>query len=208
MSIAQSYNQLTNLWFKNKQEFRDEVRDLLHQDTERKCARSYVHENGFAKITILEAEDKSSSLRIHIWRRDKEESNVHSHCFNLTSTVLTGKIRDRIYLEDSRGIEFKKFLYSRRGARERYSLTPLGISRLRTSEITDRGPGDRYTHKFDTLHTSQAISNELVTLFIADRRGAPETAFVYSNRYSIEGQQVESPAMDSNKIFEAIDSIC
>jgi hypothetical protein len=206
--LTDTYERLTRCWLEDKNRFKATVAELFQHDTQRKCAKSYIHENGFAKITVLESDDKSAALRIHIWKDIQNESNIHSHCFNLTSTVLSGVVRDRVYVEDTSGREFNKFLYTRRGERVRYSLVPLGASRLSVLETRDKKAGDRYTHMFDTLHTSQPISGRAVTLFIADRRGAPDSALVYSNRYLVDGQDVESPALNQDQIMEHLSSNC
>ncbi len=201
------YEQLAKAWFLDKNHFKQQALDLIKADQEINLAKSYVHENGFRKVTLLEAEDKSLALRLHVWKDVSVESNIHSHCFDLTSTVLTGSVEDKVFVEREDGVEIQKFLYNRRGTRKAYSLQSLGSAKLSVVERRLYGPGDRYGHKFDRLHSSKPMASEVVTLFIADRRHAPDTALVYANRYSPDGQEVLSPPIGMAEVKEIISSL-
>ncbi|BDH69417.1 hypothetical protein MTP06_28660 [Streptomyces sp. PLM4] len=55
-----------------------------------------LHPNGFAKVPVAQSADASKRLFLHIWLRDGEDSHIHNHRWDFTSTVLRGALRNTI----------------------------------------------------------------------------------------------------------------
>lgn len=187
--------ELPSLFASDRNRFWHTVLKLFDDDPEGNLSSSYVHENGFAKITFCSSNGGRLQARLHLWQDNYAISNIHTHCFDLHSTILHGCLVDRLYCESKDGVETPKFLYTRRKDRQNYPLESIGNARLMLTEAIVRRAGDQYAHRYDTIHSSEPVTREVITLFFADHSGAPETAYVYSNRYGSSGENIASPSM-------------
>ncbi|MGW4454920.1 hypothetical protein ACWEJQ_01735 [Streptomyces albidoflavus] len=55
-----------------------------------------LHPNGFAKVPVAQSADASQRLFLHVWLRDGEDSHIHNHRWDFTSTVLCGALRNTV----------------------------------------------------------------------------------------------------------------
>jgi len=65
-------------------------------------SNSFIHENGFYKITLFEDIEKDMFLRMHLWFPNDRgiyvgESDIHDHTGKFISYILTGRIKHQIY---------------------------------------------------------------------------------------------------------------
>jgi hypothetical protein len=116
------------------------------------AACSYRHDNGFAKI-VLAPHDAVTPLRLHIWSDDGGDvGNVHNHCWDFTSLVLSGGLHyEEFTVDDERGVPAQHFAYESAAGFD-YDLRRLGNTRLVRLAFGVREPGDVYEMTSDTLH--------------------------------------------------------
>ncbi|WP_242548287.1 hypothetical protein [Streptomyces sp. SCA2-2] len=55
-----------------------------------------LHPNGFAKVPVAQSADASKRLFLHAWLRDGEDSHIHNHRWDFSSTVLRGALRNTV----------------------------------------------------------------------------------------------------------------
>lgn len=198
------YLELVELWQESRTKFVKAAMDLVRSNPKRTCAKSYIHDNGFKKISIFESKDKMQSIRLHCWDSYFFESNIHGHCFDLRSTVLAGELIDRIYGEGQGGESFPKFRYKRRDIRQSYGLVYEGIAYVVERAKSTYSSGDSYLHTHDILHSSQPASDRVVTLFFTDRTNVPNYTFVYKRDAPLKDQKLASPSMRESEIEDVL----
>ncbi|MEU0125160.1 hypothetical protein ABZ114_26365 [Streptomyces albidoflavus] len=130
-----------------------------------------LHPNGFAKVPVAQSADASKRLFLHVWLRDGEDSHIHNHRWDFTSTVLCGALRNTVVQVGPDGdgplytvVRHRPveggFRFDRSGGR------PVRISSRRTVVHAERV---EYAMDALTLHRVQA-SYGTMTLVV---RGAP-----------------------------------
>jgi len=173
------------------------------------AAKSYSHENGFAKLVIWENENSMFRLRLHFWDgSNKINSNIHNHRFNFTSFILKGAIKNFTWILDDKGDNFSYYHYLPRLENGTYKMHKIGNAKLRISEETILTEGDVYYLSHETLHTSENWSENLVTLFIEDRSVLGKYAKVYTNRYTNDDDFIiNSPPLEMQDYIKTLERI-
>ena len=66
------------------------------KDIDKISKQSYKHNNGFDKILLLDNRPYYS-IRLHLWNKDKNNSNIHNHEWDLSGIVLYGSYNWKLY---------------------------------------------------------------------------------------------------------------
>jgi hypothetical protein len=163
---------------------------LLQQDmaaVEELARKSYLHENGFYKLTILDNPIGRIRMRLHLWSANVNVSsveNIHNHRFNYFSHLLAGTLLNKIWKITLRGAEFKRYKYYPRLLEQSYALDYCGESRLENVQETKYRIGDTYWMDAREFHTVNVEpGTDALTLFVEDRSNLRSYADVFSNRY-------------------------
>lgn len=74
-------------------------------------AGSYIHDNGFYKITLFD--DAVHKLRLHIWTNSKGDymENIHNHRWDLHSRILIGSYKNELYVRGAGGERYHEYSY-------------------------------------------------------------------------------------------------
>jgi len=124
---------------------------------------SYLHPNGFAKIPLIRDQD-GTVIRLHYWRGGVlQDTNIHSHRWDMSSRILRGIYRARDFEESQDGLSVDKFqcAENRNGS---YALDLVERTFLRLVTNRTFRPGDHYNmaagliHLVDEVLTYDAIS--------------------------------------------------
>lgn len=95
------------------------------------CGSSYVHPNGFSKLTLV---DRSPAwcLRLHVWRRPviDAENDCHNHRGYLVSRVLRGLLVNELYSDRDDRTASKYLCYADTLDDSIHRLEQIGVSRL------------------------------------------------------------------------------
>ena len=171
--------------------------------------QSYVHDNGFAKLILSPEATGNLRVRLHSWSptRDRDEQNVHSHCFNLVSHVLLGELTDVQWIPSaSTGRPFRHYRYMTKLGGDSYRLE-LVSSEARLTE----GPTNTYrrgaTYELDrrALHQTRVPPHqETLTLFVEDRRQGLLEADVYSTKDIPESGEMASPQLTTEEYLSKL----
>lgn len=130
------------------------------------AARSYNHDNGFAKIILVDGAGRTPSLRLHAWAdpEDAEMGNIHNHCWNFSSYVISGSLAFEEYVQDPAGeILTTHLIYDPTSAFD-YLLRPISAVALRRTRRGVYDTGHGYDMLGETLHRTWAQSPTTVTL--------------------------------------------
>ncbi len=135
-------------------------------------ARSYWHPNGFLKL-ILAQSSTGSTLRVHSWRQQKQQSasegldtDIHSHRWPFISFVLSGALDILEFTETNQCEDrYNKYICApnRKGL---YKLWSLGYTGLSCSNHQTVGMGEYYSIDTNILHQVFNRSQETITAVI------------------------------------------
>jgi len=167
-----------------------ETREIITQlmnNTERLrivARASYMHKNGFAKITLEEEEGCKTRLH-HYPVGAKADENIHNHRWDLDSTILAGSLPSHFYVVDYDGDAEYLHAYRKRSSTGEYEIvvtgtcTPTKIASVSFEAGTNYKLSHRIHHrigKVETptitlMRTGQAVSGECDLINRVDRSG-------------------------------------
>jgi hypothetical protein len=117
------------------------------------CADSYIHANGFYKISFPYSQDSPVRVRLHIWPGDDlmdNEPDAHNHKWSFVSKVLAGKLtHDVLHVSPGSG-EYHHYEYKRVGRGHQYIHS--GIAELELRRVEDAPGGIVYSMDARTVH--------------------------------------------------------
>jgi hypothetical protein len=176
------------------------------------ASKSYVHENGFYKLTVIDKSNAKLRVRIHYWPArgvaPAQIENIHNHRFNYYSYILSGGISNRIWKVASNGATYQHYQYRPRMQKQSYVLDYRGESLLEECEERQYHSGDLYCMNAEDLHVASAYQfNDVVTLFIEERATLRPYADVFSNEYPNKNVPIASPALTSKQYLEVLSTI-
>ncbi|MEU6108643.1 hypothetical protein ABZ853_09625 [Streptomyces albidoflavus] len=133
--------------------------------------QAVLHPNGFAKVPVAELAGGSQRLFLHAWLRDGEDSHIHNHRWDFSSTVLRGTLRNTVVEVGSDGDGPPYTVVQHRPVKggfrfDRSCGPPVHISSRRTMVHAERV---EYAMDALTLHRVQAVSGTMTLV----SRGSP-----------------------------------
>jgi hypothetical protein len=119
------------------------------------AARSYEHENGFAKVVLHEA--GGSKLRLHVWRPGlgvPAQENIHDHRWDFASAVICGVLRSDEFAPSgtSHGERCHAYRYQRVEGSADYRLESIGRLRLARTQSRRIHAGESYYLHHSVMH--------------------------------------------------------
>ena len=117
--------------------------------------RSYLHRNGFLRLTL--APSSSYYLRLHVWDTrhgglPNFPESVHNHNSDFASVILTGGYRHEIFRRSSAGESYNQYNYDSQRGSGSFSLEPKGSAYLALISDGYLGANTIYTLTTDVLH--------------------------------------------------------
>lgn len=117
--------------------------------------RSYLHRNGFLRLTL--APSSSYYLRLHVWDTrhgglPNFPESIHNHNSDFASVILTGGYRHEIFYRSSAGESYYQYDYNSQRGSGSFSLEPKGPVPLALNSNSYLGANTSYTLTTDVLH--------------------------------------------------------
>ncbi|MEP1143753.1 MAG: hypothetical protein ABJH52_08535 [Henriciella sp.] len=167
---------------------------------------TYVHDNGYLKLTLATSDKSGAKLRIHLWPADTKKGNIHSHRWNLHSHVLFGRIRNQVFTEDSGGETYNAYEYSPDPELELYRLKELGQTQLVNTQDYELAVGTNYQLQRNVLHRTQAArSAPAATLMITFDAHPLNFTKVFSESKLIATGSVEVKRSSKPQLFSFLE---
>jgi len=145
---------------------------------------SYMHKNGFAKITLQE--DGGCKIRLHHYPVGaKADENIHNHRWDLYSTILAGSLPSHFYIVDYDGEAEYLHAYLKNSSTGEHEIVVTGMcTTTKVASISFRaGVNYKLSHKIHhrigkvetptitLMRTGQAVSGECDLINRVDRSG-------------------------------------
>lgn len=175
-------------------------------------SHSYIHDNGFIKLVLFQANEAISEIRLHLWGLDDEHKsintlagNIHDHSANFTSYILRGSLTEEVYsiVDDQsniEAIEAKEYYCSSRGENNYYKMEFKGLRKLICSSSRTFNEGEWHSLQNNILHRAYPSIKPTVTLFFQSPRIKRGT-----NSYDISGKEwsfvMKSKPLNSEETF-------
>ncbi len=140
------------------------------------------HDNGFDKIVLRGRGEKIMGCRVHAWKPDSQDSNIHSHRWDMLSYILDGSYEASEYsLSHNKDVGeiFYKYKFSPT-LENQYSLTLQGQEQLLKAPSKILSPNDFYVMKIGELHKVEKVSSEGALTLVFSWGTDAKTANVYS----------------------------
>lgn len=171
------------------------------------AARSYVHDNGFVKIVLESGEDGDGALRLHIWPSEGEDDgNIHNHCWDFTSVVLTGTLEYEEFVNDDAGALLAEHFAYAPANDFNYELRSRGTQRLRCTRSGVRDAGDAYEMSGETLHRTRGRHGTTTVTLLAQGPHRREYADVYVTRPGVP-TRVHNTPLTANTLRTQLEAV-
>jgi hypothetical protein len=183
------------------------------------AARSYWHPNGFLKL-ILVRSSTGSTLRIHSWRQQKQQStpaeldtDIHSHRWPFVSFVIAGALDIHEFTETHKaGDEYSKYICAPNQAGQ-YKLKQLGLTRLSCCKTQTVDVGKYYSIDTNILHQVFNRSHETITIVIQGLPSKSGSLVFRKPDYQSDRQYGERPLttdiqIELQRLISVLDRSC
>lgn len=149
----------------------------------RVASRSYAHDNGFTKIVLVSGRESGNALRMHVWPGGSaDEGNIHNHCWDFRSVVLSGQLEFEEFSVDRDGpVSAVHYAYAPSTDFE-YELRPFGTTGLRSTTRGSRRVGELYDMSAETLHRTWGCAATTTVTLLAQGKHRRRHADVFVTR--------------------------
>jgi hypothetical protein len=138
---------------------------------------SAFHPNGFVKIVL--GPGRIPRLRLHVWPRDRpvRMSNPHGHRWPFASWIITGTLREVVFVPAPHGERFA--VYDYHGTDGSLPDRPSGSASLARLPPQPRRAGTVYTRTSGELHIADPATDDLVASLVLQGADARPSTPVY-----------------------------
>lgn len=176
------------------------------------AARSYVHTNGFDKITLLSSREPEFKLRLHArWpdgRNGRNGEFIHSHRWFFRSTTLCGRAHVETFSERGGGeLVYRHEYQPRDDARERYGLRVVGQSSLASDLKLTLTPGSTYAMSPDLLHRVIQASDSVSITLVVRWAAIHPTAAVFAESPILDERIMSVPSFTRDQLRSRLEDI-
>lgn len=173
------------------------------------CADSYIHANGFYKISFPYSQDSPVRLRLHIWPGDAlmgSEPDAHNHKWSFVSRVLIGKLmHDVLHVSPGSG-EYHHYEYKRVGCGHQYIRS--GTAELKLRRVEAAPSGIVYSMDARTVHRVRPDeSGYTATLVVELAPARAQTDIFVANGGKPEGVTVVTKRLSAGQIQTVLKDI-
>lgn len=152
--------------------------------------KSVEHDNGFLKIVLRERDGSNYGLRIHKWKPDASDSNIHTHRWSMISFILQGGYDAHQYEEAVDGDSYYSYNFQPDN-NGNYSLDLQKKVCLKKILRMQYIKGDSYQLKQGDIHEIYKVGNKGALTAIISWGEDSDTAKVYSSEKIEEAQSVQ-----------------
>lgn len=116
---------------------------------------SHWHPNGFGKIALITR--PRYKLRLNVWHEPSDPAwdvreDIHSHRRDFATVLLAGSYRHQEFQVSDEGAEFYAYAYQTAQDYSSYSLSPVGVRRLRCVFDARLSQGSTYSIASELVH--------------------------------------------------------
>jgi hypothetical protein len=156
------------------------------------CTDSYVHANGFYKISFPYSIDSPVRVRLHIWPGDSligSEPDAHNHKWSFASKVLTGTLTHDVMKVRPGGGEHYHYEYTRIHGGHRFMRR--GKAELQVRSVEASTTGRVYAMDSRTVHRVRPAESAYTATIVVELAPARVTTDVFvADRRKPEGVTV------------------
>jgi hypothetical protein len=122
------------------------------------------HPLGFLHVTLMDTAD--TSIRLHIWKPGERLVQepawlIHTHTFELTSMVLSGKLKNRVYSWTDDPIAGERRLYQTTYDDNSSSLIATDrVGKIQHESTSEISQGGQYTVPYGYFHQTEVVENQ------------------------------------------------
>ena len=173
------------------------------------CADSYIHPNGFFKISFPHSLDSPARVRLHVWLGyafASQEPDAHNHKWSFASKVLIGKVtHDVLHVSPGPG-NYHHYEYKRVGRGHRY--THFGTAELQLRRVEATPKGIIYSMDSRTVHRVRPDESACTATLVVELAPArTRTDIFVANGGKPEGVTVITERLKADQILAALKDI-
>lgn len=179
----------------------DVIDQILTNDELRKkvTQASYKNATGFLKVVLVDGGANAWKIRLHVWQEKEEREFAHNHKWDFYSKIITGYLKQHIYVPTDNLQDPTTQLYN---VREPISLMPLGADGTKPCPCRDTYELQAKSCRINNVYLRVASENIIgrgesymmpnqFTHTITPGRGA--VSFVFTSRTKTENSEVFIP---------------
>jgi hypothetical protein len=181
------------------------------------CRQSYVHQNSFVKIVLVESLAPMFKLRLHVWRNGSvgpKDSDIHNHRWDFASRVLAGRFVNRIFAEPS-GAEnnqgaclMRWHRYLPRASKDTFVLRYLSMRPVAEIETRPLEAGTIYWMAAGELHRLDTVGSDLHASLVLQGSVVRAETDVYSERVLDDGAHlILSPPLAEPTLIANLEAV-
>lgn len=173
------------------------------------CADSYIHPNGFYKISFPRSHDSPIRVRLHVWLGDAfagQEPDAHNHKWSFASKVLIGKVtHDVLHVRPGPG-NYHHYKYTRVAHGHQYVHSGTAELQLRRVEATPEGI--IYSMDSRTVHRVRPDESGCTATLVVELAPARTRTDVFvANGSKPEGVTVVTAHLKADQILTTLKDI-
>lgn len=173
------------------------------------CADSYIHPNGFYKISFPRSHDSPVRVRLHVWLGDEfanQEPDAHNHKWSFASKVLIGKVtHDLLHVTPGPG-NYHHYEYKRVGRGHRY--TRSGTVELQLRRVEAAPKGIIYSMDSRTVHRVRPDESGCTATLVVELAPArTRTDIFVANDRKPEGVTIVTEHLKADQILATLTGI-
>lgn len=159
----------------------------LSEDFERNLSLSVVHRGGFEKHFISRF-SSGSELRVHVWRSDEQideprKNAVHNHRWDFVSKIVSGTLKETIYIFDENGPEYVEHKYLINPSTGVSSIQPIGRVNISSEGVICHCGEDVYVREYETLHVAEGCGKDhVITLCLTTPQKQEQTQVFFRGK--------------------------
>lgn len=181
------------------------------------CADSYIHPNGFYKISFPRSHDFPIRVRLHVWLRDAfagqepdafvgQEPDAHNHKWSFASKVLTGKVtHDVLNVKPGRG-NYHHYKYTRVAHGHQYAHS--GTAELQLRRVESAPKGIIYSMDSRTVHRVRPDESDCTATLVVELAPARTRTDVFvANGSKPQGVTVATEHLKTDQILATLNEV-
>lgn len=133
------------------------------------CADSYLHTNGFYKLSFPYSPTSPVRVRLHIWPSNAlldREPDAHNHKWAFVSKVLIGALRHDVMSVDAGRGDHSHYQYMRVAGGHQYMQRGSADLRVRAVEVT--AEGRVYSMDSGTVHRVHPVDSDFTATMVIE----------------------------------------
>ena len=210
LQLLHTMGNLTSALLSTRKELHAHLRQLLVSPDALAeiAARSYRHDNGFAKIVLRSGQHGRGAVRLHVWPADGgADRNIHNHCWDFASIVLAGRLEFEEFVVDGESaVNARHYVYDAATDFD-YTLRLRGATRLRSVARGIRGAGDAYEMSSTALHRTAGVPGAVTVTLLCQGPHRRDFADVYVTRADGVPTRCRNTPLGTEELCALIDDI-